>query len=243
MLVGHFSAALIGKSIKREIPLWHLMVAANAMDFLWIALNFLHIEAFAIIDPGISGASAFFWLNLHTMPWSHGLLATLALSAVLGLLYLKFFTAKRYDIALVIALIVWSHWWLDLIEHRPDLHVIGDNYQGWGLWSSVSASLIIELGLFAIAMATYVIRTAKLPQSLFADESFAQKYKLDSLWLFASILIVIQIAFSFIPPFKPECLFLICFAMLISLVPLLSWLVDAKRGAHYRGATYLTTGK
>jgi hypothetical protein len=243
MLIGHFSAALIGKSVKREIPLWHLMVAANAMDFLWIALNFLQVESFSITDPSVSGSSAFFWLNLHTMPWSHGLLASMALSAALGLMYFKFFTSRRYDIALVFALIVWSHWWLDLIVHRPDLHVIGENYQGWGLWSSVSASLIIELGLFAIAMAMYVIRTAKLPQSLFADESFAQKYKLDSLWLFASILIVVQIAFSFIPPFKPEWFFLICFAMLISLVPLLSWLVDAKRGANYRGATYLATGK
>jgi hypothetical protein len=243
MLIGHFSAALIGKSIKREIPLWHLMVAANAMDFLWISLNFLHIEAFSITDPGISGASAFFWLNLHTMPWSHGLFASMALSAVLGLLYLKFFTPKRYDIALVFALVVWSHWWLDLIVHRPDLQVLGDNYQGWGLWRSVSASLMIELGLFAIAMAMYVIRTAKLPQSLFGDEGFAQKYKLDSLWLFAAILIVIQIAFSFIPPFKPEWFFLVCFAMLISLVPLLSWLVDAKRGANYQGTTYLAQGK
>jgi hypothetical protein len=243
MLVGHFAAALIGKSIKREIPLWHLMIAANAMDFLWIALNFLKIESFAIFDPKVDGSSAFFWLNLHTMPWSHGLLASMALSALLGLHYLKFFTPKRYDIALVFALIVWSHWWLDLIVHRPDLHVIGDNYQGWGLWSSVTASLMIELGLFILAMATYILRTEKLPQSLFSDESFAQKYKLDNVGFFASFLIVVQIAFAFIPPFKPEWFFLICFAMLISLVPLLSWLVDAKRGASYRGTTYLASGQ
>jgi hypothetical protein len=243
MLIGHFAAALIGKSIKREIPLWHLMLAANAMDFFWIALNFLQIESFSITDPSAPGSSAFLWLNLHTMPWSHGLIASMALSVVLGLLYLKFFTLKRYDIACVFALIVWSHWWLDLIVHRPDLHVIGDNYQGWGLWSSVTASLIIELGLFVIAIAIYVMRTAKLPQSLFADKSFAERYKLNNVWLFATILIIVQIAFSFIPPFKPEWFFLICFAMLISLVPLLSWLVDARRGASYRGTTYLAQGK
>jgi hypothetical protein len=239
MLIGHFAAALVGKSIKREIPLWHLMLAANAMDFLWIALNFLKVESFSITDPSAPGSSAFFWLNLHTMQWSHGLLTSMTLSVVLGVLYLKFFTPRRYDLACVLALIVWSHWWLDLIVHRPDLHVFRDNYQGWGLWSSVIASLIIEIGLFAIALVIYVVRTAKLPQSLFGDRSFTEKYKLDSVWLFAGSLILIQIIFSFVPPFKPEWFFLLCFALLISLVPLLSWLMDARRGASYRGATYL----
>jgi hypothetical protein len=239
MLIGHFAAALIGKSIKREIPLWHLMLAANAMDFFWVALNFLKIESFSITDPNTPGSSAFFWLNLHTMPWSHGLLASLALSVLLGWLYLNFFNQKRYDIAGVFAVIVWSHWWLDLVVHRPDLHIVGDNYQGWGLWSSVTASLIIELGFFVIAIAAYVLRTEKLPQSLFGDKSFAEMYKLDSVWLFAGVLIMVQILFSFIPPFKPEWFFLVCFAMLILLIPMLSWLVDAKRGACYRGATYL----
>jgi H+/Cl- antiporter ClcA len=167
----------------------------------------------------------------------------MTLSVALGVLYLKFLTPKRYDIAGVFALVVWSHWWLDLIVHRPDLHVFNDNYQGWGLWRLGVASLIIELGLFAIAMATYLIRTVQLPQTLFSDKSFAEKYKLDSVWLFAGSLILIQILFSFIPPFKPEWFFLVCFAMLISLVPLLSWLVDVRRGASYRGATYLPQEK
>lgn len=243
MLTGHFAAALIGKSVKREIPLWHLMIAANAMDFFWIALNFLHIESFSITDPNVVGSSAFFWLNLHTMPWSHGLLTSMAMSLLLGSLYSKFFAPKRHDIALVFGSIVWSHWWLDLIVHRPDLHVIGDNYQGWGLWSSASTSLLIELGLLVVSIAMYLMRTKKLPQSLFGDKSFAEKYKLDSVWLFAGILTLIQIVFSFIPPFKPEWFFLICFALLISLVPLLSWLVDTKRGANYRGTTYLAQGQ
>jgi hypothetical protein len=214
MLIGHFAAALIGKSIKREVPLWHLMLAANAMNF--------------------------FGLSLLSRPWLHGLLASMALSVVLGLLYLRFFTPKRYDIACVFALVVWSHWWLDLIVYELDLLVFSENYQRWGLSSSITLSLLTELGLFVIAIAAYVLRTKKLPQSLFSDKTFTEKYKLDSVWLLASSLIVTQILFLFIPSFDPEWLVLVCFAMLISLVPILSWLVDAKRGADYRGAPYLT---
>jgi hypothetical protein len=73
MLVGHFAAAIVGKSIAREVPLWHFLLLANAADLLWLMLCLLNIEAFNIVDPNIPGASKMLFLDLYKMPWSHSL--------------------------------------------------------------------------------------------------------------------------------------------------------------------------
>jgi hypothetical protein len=68
-------------------------------------------------------------------------------------------------VAMVIALVVMSHWVLDLIVHRPDMPVLPGNMGhlpllGLGLWTQPRASAVLELSLVAIGSLMYW-RTAR----------------------------------------------------------------------------------
>ena len=53
--------------------------------------------------------------------------------------------------ALVLALLVLSHWFLDALVHRPDLPLVpfGDVRVGLGLWNWMAATLLVEGTVFA----------------------------------------------------------------------------------------------
>jgi hypothetical protein len=61
----------------------------------------------------------------------------------------------------VVGIIVFSHWILDLITHRPDLSLGlgGSTYFGLGLWNSVPGTLAAEFGLFAAGIILYLRTT------------------------------------------------------------------------------------
>jgi hypothetical protein len=63
--------------------------------------------------------------------------------------------------AITIALLVVSHWLLDFVVHVPDLPLAPGNSPrfGLGLWNSLPATLIVELGLFALGLWIYVRTT------------------------------------------------------------------------------------
>ena len=61
---------------------------------------------------------------------------------------------------MVIALVVMSHWMLDLIEHRPDMPVLPGNLGnlprfGFGLWAQPGMSAALELLLVVIGSVMY----------------------------------------------------------------------------------------
>jgi len=57
--------------------------------------------------------------------------------------------------------VVLSHYWLDVIVHRPDLTFVGEGTAalGLGLWNSIPATLIIELGMLGAGMWLYYSAT------------------------------------------------------------------------------------
>jgi hypothetical protein len=58
--------------------------------------------------------------------------------------------------SLVLGLAVLSHWLLDWLSHRPDLPLFpGGARVGLGLWQSLPATLVVELGLFIVGVALY----------------------------------------------------------------------------------------
>jgi len=65
--------------------------------------------------------------------------------------------------AAIVALLVVSHWLLDFIVHVPDLPLVpfpGNSPRfGLGLWNSLPASLIAELGIFALGLTVYIRST------------------------------------------------------------------------------------
>jgi hypothetical protein len=239
MLVGHFSAAMVGKSIARELPLWHFLLLANAADLLWLLLSLVQVEAFNLSALIPVGANKMFGLDLFKMPWSHSMVGALVLALVLGAVYYRSVRRNRALVFWVVAAVVFSHWCLDLIVHRPDLPLYGEQHkQGWGLWASAIDSVMIELSLLTLATICYVKRTRLLPPRLPAMNY--KTHELIRVLMFVLFLVGLQLSVSFFSFTQSQVVFGMSFLFLMLFVPVLGHWVDNIRGAAY-GATKSTT--
>jgi len=164
MFVGHYgvSFALAGKSEKGRLAA--LFVAVQLLDFVWALFILAGIERARIL-PHLLPASS---LDLYYMPWTHGLVTALLWAIVGGVGYgiLVSPRGKRFQsriATLIFGVAVFSHWLLDFVAHRPDLPLWGSEYKvGMGLWHSVVATLLVELGLLT-AGALYYLRSKQGP--------------------------------------------------------------------------------
>jgi len=156
MFVGHYSAALAVKAAKPEIPLWHLFIAVQFVDYLWAIFLLMGIEHVQITD-GFMAASN---LDLYHMPYTHSLLATFFWGIMAFVVYGIVVSRGSRSAAALVALAVMSHWLLDLLVHTQDLELYpgGDKY-GFGLWNSLVGSQVLELGLLFAGIVVYALRT------------------------------------------------------------------------------------
>ena len=154
MFIGHYgpAAALAGG----RIPLWHAAVAVQFLDILWALLVLLGIEHARIV-PGFTAANAF---DLYDMPWTHSLPMALLWSAAAAAVYGAARRAAGVAGAAVIGALVFSHWALDWLTHRPDLLLwFGGPKAGLGLWNDRMLSFALEIALYAGGFALYLART------------------------------------------------------------------------------------
>jgi hypothetical protein len=78
--------------------------------------------------------------------------------AIFGFLYRSRTGDQRA--ALVLALLVVSHWLLDFITHRPDIQLYpGGAKLGLGLWNSVAGTVIVESAMLLAGVVTYARAT------------------------------------------------------------------------------------
>ncbi|HEY0566228.1 MAG TPA: hypothetical protein VGC88_11625 [Terriglobales bacterium] len=157
MLLGHYGPALALAPEQRDskLRLWHLFAAVQLMDICWSVLISLGAEKVRVI-PGFLAASP---LDLYYMPFTHGLLGSLLISAVAGYLFSLYSKSSRDG--LVIAVAVFSHWILDLVVHRPDLPLWGNSYKvGFGMWRSLPLTIVVETLVYAIGVYLYSRRHA-----------------------------------------------------------------------------------
>ena len=146
MFIGHYGPAFAAKAIEKRLPLALLFIAVQWLDVAWSALVLLHVEKLRIVKGFTEGSA----LDLYYMPFTHGLLGALALSALLGELAALYYKERRTAIWAVVAGAVFSHWLLDLVVHVPDLPLWGDSFKvGFGLWRHVMISLPLELLIMA----------------------------------------------------------------------------------------------
>jgi hypothetical protein len=141
MFIGHYGPAFGAKAALRRVPLWVYFIAVQFLDVVWSSLVLLGVEKVRIV-PGFTQGSA---LDLYFMPYTHGLIGALILSAIFGGIVALFFRTQRRAVFLVIAAAVLSHWVLDLVVHMPDLWIWGDLKVGFGLWRWLWISLPLEL--------------------------------------------------------------------------------------------------
>jgi len=151
MFIGHFGVGLAAKKIDKKPSLGTLFLASQFIDLLWPVFLILGIEKVKI-DPGIS---AFTPLDFVYYPFSHSLLGVFFWAVLFGTIY--FLLKKNIKSAIVLGILVISHWILDLITHIPDLPLFPgiDTKVGFGLWNSVTATIIIELLIFTIGTYFY----------------------------------------------------------------------------------------
>src|SRR5689334_6249769 len=117
MFVGHYGASFLGKAAAPRVPLWVLLLAAQLVDVAWAVFILLGIERFHL-DPSLPSNP----LVLEHMPYTHSLVGTVAwaaLAAGLVAASARFGDGRRA--AVVTALVVASHWALDVLVHRADM--------------------------------------------------------------------------------------------------------------------------
>jgi membrane-bound metal-dependent hydrolase YbcI (DUF457 family) len=154
LFIGHFAVALAAKRAAPAVSLGTLFIACELVDLIWPVFLLLGIERVRI-DPG---NTAFTPLDFISYPWTHSLVMTTVWATLLGASYL----AARRDAgaAIVLSLVVVSHWFLDLLAHRPDLPLVpGGALFGLSLWNSVAATLVVEGLLFVGGLAVYLRTT------------------------------------------------------------------------------------
>lgn len=186
MFIGHFGVGFGAKKYAPVVSLGYLFIAAQFIDLLWPTLLLLDIEH-VVISPGITAVTP---LDFTDYPFSHSLLMVTVWGIILGLV--SFLFLKKFKYSLVVFFCVISHWFLDLIVHRPDLPLLPaeDTLKlGFGLWDHPYLSALIEGLVFLTGVYLYYKVTKPVNKT--------GKYLLVFLVLFLAL---IQIANMFGPP-------------------------------------------
>lgn len=146
MFAGHYAAALAAKAAEPRAPLWTLVAGCQLIDIGWGVLMIAGVER-ARIDPSLPGSP----FVLEHMPWTHSLPAALAWSLA-AMLLAKPLLRLAWPAAAMIGAVVFSHWLLDLLVHRPDLELFPAGPKvGFGLWNHEVPEQAVEIGLLAVA--------------------------------------------------------------------------------------------
>jgi hypothetical protein len=152
---GHLAIGFTAKKYAPEIPVVVFLIAAYAIDliyFIFLALGFDTID----YDP-----------------WSHSLFMAIIWSVSAGLITLFF--SRKFRSGLVISLVVFSHWILDIIVWDNVPIYFDKTYRiGFGLYNKIGFSLTglklnsgtviatsIELGMLIIGLVIYILYLKK----------------------------------------------------------------------------------
>lgn len=177
MFIGHYGPAFGAKAALKQIPLWVLFIAVQWMDVIWSIFVLTGIEKVRIV-PGLMEGSP---LDLYYMPYTHGLVGALVLSAILGTIVAFFMRENRRAAFWIVGACVFSHWLLDLVVHRPDLWIYDGVKLGFGLWRWVWISLPLELASLLIGAWIY------------ARYVPARRYGNVVLWIFVVLMSAVEI--------------------------------------------------
>ena len=212
MFIGHQAAGFAAKRLAPRTSLGLLIAAPMLLDFLWPVFLLAGVEHVRFDAQ----ATKFTKLDFYDYPWSHSLLMSIVWGVVAGAIY---WAATKYARgAVVLAALVVSHWFLDLVTHRPDLPLYpGGPKYGLGLWNSFGMTIAVEVAIFAIGMEIY-LRTSK-PRDRTGVIAF---------WALIAFLLIIYFMNAKSTP--PEDFRVIAWAGLSAvLIPIWAWWIDRHR--------------
>lgn len=155
MFIGHWAPAFAAAAISPKSPkLGTLFVAGQLVDWGFAILALFGAEKLRIV-PGITVMNP---MDLYHMPYTHSLLGAAIWAAAFAVIVMIW---QRNPVgALIAGTVVVSHWFLDLLVHRPDLTLAGSPpAMGLGLWNYPLIEIPLELAITIGAFAWYVRRT------------------------------------------------------------------------------------
>jgi len=186
LFIGHFGVGFAAKRVIPKTSLGTLLLASQFIDLLWPIFLIFGIETVAI-DPGNTAFTPFDFIYY---PFSHSLLGVLIWALIFGAIY--YFIKKDLKSSFILGILVFSHWILDFITHRPDLPLLlGGNslLVGLGLWNSIIGTVILETVIFGVGIYIFVNVTKAI-----------NKVGAYSLWSFIIFLIIVYLLNLFGPP-------------------------------------------
>lgn len=219
MFVGHYSAALAAKAAEPRGPLWAYVAAAQLVDIGWSALVMAGVEKVRI-DESLPGSS----LDLYWMPWTHSLPAAIVWSVAAGALC-RWVLKWPGRVSGMVGAVVFSHWLLDFLVHRPDLLLWPTGPKvGLALWNYPVAEQALEIGLLGLAGMFWAWTSARSGKGLFAPA------------FFFSALVALQMAAMFTGGGDDAFQFGLSALIIYLLVTGLAWLLDRgpKKGSRRR---------
>lgn len=156
MFIGHFGVGFASKKIDNKPSLGTLFLATQFIDLIWPIFLLLGLEQVKI-EPG---NTSFTPLNFISYPFTHSLLGVLFWAFLVGTIY--YFIKKDIKTAMLLGVLVLSHWVLDFFTHKPDLQILpwSNIKVGLGLWNSISITMIVEGAIF-IAGVWYYHKSTK----------------------------------------------------------------------------------
>ena len=160
MFMGHFGPAVWDTQRGKGevlVPLWMGFLAVQFMDIVFALLAIFGLEGETRMVDGIP---------LFTIPYSHSLVSAMILAAIGGGLFKLIRPKSGAKGFWVVFGLVFSHWVLDLIVHRPDLPLWpGSGVElGFGIWNWPLLAFSLEIGLLLAAF-LYWMRVTTGPRS------------------------------------------------------------------------------
>ncbi len=155
MFIGHWAPAFAAAALSPKAPkLGTLFLAGQLVDWGFAALAIFGVEKMRL-SPGITVMNP---MDLYYMPYTHSLLGSVIWAGTFALIIL--ITQRNFIGGMIAGTVVLSHWFLDLLVHRPDLTLAGSPPpMGLGLWNYPFIEIPLELGITIAAFVWYVRRT------------------------------------------------------------------------------------
>jgi hypothetical protein len=153
MIAGHFGFAAGVKAAEPQTPLWALMLATVWLDIVFVPLLLAGVET---LQPA-AGTHGGYGENIIHADYTHSLVGAAALSVVFGMACGSWWKLRS---GVVLGLVSFSHWLLDLLVHRADMPLLpGDighfSKFGFGLWRVPQTAIAIEAFLVVVGAWLY----------------------------------------------------------------------------------------
>jgi hypothetical protein len=158
MFIGHFGLAFAARRTTPQLSLGTTFLAAQFLDLVWPTLLLLGLESVRI-QPGATAVTPLVFAHY---PYSHSLLLAIAWGIGVAAVYGGVRRSMRG--AIVVGLLVLSHWLLDALVHESDLPLAPgvSTLVGLGLWNSRAGTLLAEVPMFVIGVWLYARGTRAL---------------------------------------------------------------------------------